>query len=724
MRIRDGLLLSLGSALVAMPAYAQDAATFEYAVEAGDTCPKIAKKIYGDEKRIDLVHGANPQLGKPPHNLKEGQVLKLPRTAGAGGSDAKVTFVKNQVAAFTPAEHPAKRDEDLMRGHRVSTLASSSAEIMFASEATLQLGEHTLVVILGSTRGQVSKTAGDTTLVQGSLRARLGELAGKPASGGTSTSAPAPKEIAVSTQSGHKIQVTPSNKGNGETKVSVDDKQATRVAVYEGQSSFRAQNKEVSVPRGFGSKAEKATPPSTPKPLPPAPVWASAPPKVVLTNGVASVIAGTYAAGTGPGPAAATWHVQVSRDALFNDTIVDTTVGVAVTNLEARDVPPGTYYARVSAVDSDAFEGLASDVVKIDVVAPKLVTTSTRQAQIDVPPGLFCGVDGAPLTETKAPISVRRGRMRTLRCAGSADAPESAMATWTLPAQSIGRVVAKLDGAPVRAGDVVTARFLLVDSANEPLDDAEVSATTSDAARVESTTRVAPGIYEVRVRPASGRASTRVAFVVNGIDRSEAVAIDEDHAQPAANDSPFVIQGALLAGAGFSTDDLGVGSAFGVEAAVRYAMAPRLSLGVAGRLSFERYTPESERAACGTSPSPSLPGCSGTYTYAVDVQLFGLGLPITARYDLDRLHPYVGLAPMAIFERSTTEIITNTSVLELANNPRRFALHGFVGADWTFSGKSGAFVEVGYRRSSSATRNGGEFSLGAVLTQAGFRVVF
>ena len=50
----------------------------DYTVVAGDTCEGVAKKVYGDPKRYDLLHEANPELGPMPHHLKAGMVLRTP----------------------------------------------------------------------------------------------------------------------------------------------------------------------------------------------------------------------------------------------------------------------------------------------------------------------------------------------------------------------------------------------------------------------------------------------------------------------------------------------------------------------------------------------------------------------------------------------------------------------------------------------------------------------
>ncbi|GAC1540708.1 MAG: hypothetical protein NVS3B10_30550 [Polyangiales bacterium] len=158
--------------LVAAPSFA---ATSDYATLPGDTCESISLKFWGDAKAYDKLHALNPQLGPAPHHFKAGTIVHVVMA----GPDAKVTFVRNHVEAATPAPHAAAKNEPLSKGNKVSTLDDSNAEVTFNDETRLQLGEHTLVVILGGTSAKASlgKTAEDTTLVKGTLSASLSSTA-------------------------------------------------------------------------------------------------------------------------------------------------------------------------------------------------------------------------------------------------------------------------------------------------------------------------------------------------------------------------------------------------------------------------------------------------------------------------------------------------------------------------------------------------------------------
>ena len=54
--------------------------------------------------------------------------------------------------------------------------------------------------------------------------------------------------------------------GAGESQVSVDAARSTRLAVYRGAGKLTAKKQTIGVPQGFGSKAEKDSAPTPPRP--------------------------------------------------------------------------------------------------------------------------------------------------------------------------------------------------------------------------------------------------------------------------------------------------------------------------------------------------------------------------------------------------------------------------------------------------------------------------
>jgi hypothetical protein len=320
----------------------------DYVVKRGDTCLGIASERFGNGKRIDVIHKYN-DLGPSPHHLKPGQILRLPAPPTAG-ADAELTLVRNRVETFTPDRRPGALHEKLLRGHKVGTSELSAAELTFVDTSRLQLSENTLIVVLGQARvAGAAAPRMETSLVNGSLRSNLAALAGTDPSSMVRTD-------------GSEVELTA-----GESKVSVDSGKTTRLAVYRGRSRLRAAKKTVEVPEGFGSKAKSGEAPTAPRHLPAAPTWAQRLPERTLADATADVAA-TYQAGTGedvPQPAA--YHVQLGRDEEFRDVITDTRVEAEVVSLAAKALTPGTYFARVAAIDADEFEGPWSEVARTAV---------------------------------------------------------------------------------------------------------------------------------------------------------------------------------------------------------------------------------------------------------------------------------------------------------------------------------------------------------------------
>jgi phage tail protein X len=668
-------LTVFAASAVALVALSRGAAaqSYDYVVKAGDTCDGIAQRVYGDAQRIDLIHAANPWLGPVPHHLQAGAVLHLP-------PDASLAFVRNHVDAFTPAQHPGRAHEPLMRGHRVSTYDSSSAEVVFASDAVLQLGEDTLVVILGATHGAVTRTASasDTTLVNGSLRLHLGELAGR--SSGASVSTPA----------GHRVEV-----GAGDTQVTVDAKRTTRLAVYSGAGKLTAMKQTVAVARGFGSKAEKDAPPSPPRPLPPAPEWVAPLPAVVFSSNPADVTA-QVRPGTGPGPAAARWHLQLARDEGFNDLIVDARVGLDVTHLEAHGLAAGKYYARAGAIDADQFEGppTATSAVIVAPLALRRVGAGGQAAQLDLPPGLYCAIGDAPLAATDRPLAFEQGPARRLRCA--IDARGSALVETAIPAAHIGplRVEATLE---TRGQEQGLVHLRLSDAAGVPVADSAVAARASSGADVRAVASTAvPGAFDAPVTWSSGTPTLRLHVTVNGVDEVDVpeLALPSPPHPPAAVADHLTLAG--FAGAALETGPYpsrpGYGSSLGAEVGWLHAF-DRWGLAIAARGGWEH--------AYYSRP--------GSAWLAGDLDLFGLA--VTARLGAARAtwHPFVGLEPALLLD-----------YLGGLRQPLGFGGTGTLGIALRAAGHGEVFLQSAYRVTSSFDSYGNGRQ-DAWLLQVGYR---
>ena len=101
-----------------MPASAET--TTDYTVKDGDTCLGIAIGVLGDRAQLATIHRLNPQLGKTPHVLRAGQILKLPDVKQK--PDATLARTYNTVElrrAGVDAWSPAAVGAELFRAWRV-----------------------------------------------------------------------------------------------------------------------------------------------------------------------------------------------------------------------------------------------------------------------------------------------------------------------------------------------------------------------------------------------------------------------------------------------------------------------------------------------------------------------------------------------------------------------------------------------------------------------------
>jgi hypothetical protein len=370
----------LGFAQLASPALAFAADTEDYTVRAGDTCTTVSGVFYKGD--TNAFHRDNPELGPPPHTLKPGSTLHVRKRAG--GPDARVVRVKNQVEVQNPSQKPAQINDPLQHGHRISTKEGSGAGLRFRDESDLSLGESTLVVVLGESRDKAQVQA-SATLVTGSLRARLSELSGKKTietPGGTATleaqkkQAPPAKKPGTPAQAPvvSKIAAPANAPPAGEAHIQVDDKKTSRVAIFTGEGSIVSQKKSVAIPEAFGSKADFGKLPEPPRPLPRAPSWIQKPPSLLLqANNIDAVATASFDEPLSQGHAIVAYRVVVSRAADDNDIVQEFRVGQNTRTIRFVPKEAGTYHVRVSAIDDDAFEGLPSTTATLRVAPIEVI---------------------------------------------------------------------------------------------------------------------------------------------------------------------------------------------------------------------------------------------------------------------------------------------------------------------------------------------------------------
>lgn len=649
------LLWALTSAAMAAPLFvsprvAQADDLFDYTVKKGDTCAMIAQRQWGDSRRVDLIHSNNPNMGPAPHDLKEGTVLRIPRTIPAAviAPDAKLTHFRNKVQTLTPDPAPAKPDAALNRGNRVSTEDQSAAQVTFRDESQISLGEKTLVVILGDMRANAARTqtAGDTTLVTGSLRSKLGQLAGG-------------RPPTIATEGAHVTL------GKGSAQVSVDEKKSTRVAVYDGQATLSAQKKDVVVPTNFGSKAELGKVPTTPKPLPGAPSWKTPLPTIVLTASPVTEVKGAYQRGT-TGDAPAQYHVQIARDAAFLDIVTDASVPESITELDAKNLGAGDYHVRVSAVDADRFEGPFGPTVDLHVVSLATPASAAWSQDVGVGgalAGLTCSIDGAPMAPISGDVRLDRFRAHELKCAKGADATgavalhldaEPFDLTW-----SLGSADAKAHTGVLRAE--------AKDKAGHPVEHATLALATSPGADVGAFATQTPGVYTAKLGWSKASSKLAAKVTANGEAHGElALALpgEDGPVIPAPGSlEPKTTFGELGVEGGIAGAQPGIGWTAALRAGMRHDVGKF-------ELSINALAGVEQRSSDTTGALPlSLSRGTAVSSYTTHELVYTVGLPLEARYKLGA-SPFslgLGVTPFIAFESANVSSLGGNVALPTPN---------------------------------------------------------
>jgi hypothetical protein len=355
------------------------AAAGEYVIQPGDTCVKVAQKVYGDPKSIDRIHQLN-ELGNPPHHLIPGKRLRIEIDA-----DARLTYVKpdvNHKKAGGADWGPAAQGEDLFRLDQVNTLKGAGAEVTFRDQSALQIRESALVVIngRGAGPGSTETKSGAVSLVQGELRLKLAQMRGE-------------KPIAVSTPAG-KVAAR-----GGDLALGVDAQKMSRISVLEGSAEVSASGKSVNVPGGSGTRVANGKAPEKPRPLPAAPQWAT---RELLFLGTRPAADSTRAAGSVGAvlewtqvPRAARYLLLVARDERFLDVAAQAEVPAAHA---AVALPPGRYLARVQAFDDAGLQGPPSEVRQV-VIALALLDSAPGEVKGKLEGPVEWQLDSAPVKD-------------------------------------------------------------------------------------------------------------------------------------------------------------------------------------------------------------------------------------------------------------------------------------------------------------------------------------
>ncbi len=369
MTVRE-ILVVLVSGIIAAADMSAAAAepTRDYVVQEGDTCLAIASRELGDPKKLKALHRLNPGLGKTPHALKKGQILKLPVETQI--PEAALTFPRGQVEVRKPGKAewtPGAPGQGLFRSWRVGTRKQSSARVLFADASMIELREDTVVVIFGgsSTTRKISRT----TLERGALRSRLALLDGKP-------------RLTVKTPAGT-AELT-----DGSSVIDVDAAGETKLANHTGRSAKLAgrTGRAVVVGAGYGSKVAPGKPPAPPTPLPPPPSWVEPAGLMLGWDGDPIPVRGEWT----PVARASKYRLEIVRTDAPDAIEARLEVPASILRLDASNLPVADYEIRVATVDEQGLEGVASEPRRVRVVGLVRPAALVIGAEVATPPDLRC----------------------------------------------------------------------------------------------------------------------------------------------------------------------------------------------------------------------------------------------------------------------------------------------------------------------------------------------
>jgi hypothetical protein len=321
----------------------------QWGVQPGETCEDIARALYGGPQHVRLLLRYNRITCTPGAPLKSGVTLVVPAKVTKVPT-ARITSV-NPVTQSRPAGGgwaPAFNGQPLNRNSNVNTRDAGRASIQFVDRSRIYLAEHTLVVIFGTASSTaVSKTLPPVAEVQsGELRAGLSALRGG-------------RAAEVGLAGGGQVSAA-----SRDTVIRKQGKRST-VSVFDGKATVASAGKNVAVPKNFGSAVVEKQAPSKPRPLPPAPGWdAGGSPMVTLAQGDVGTLSARWKAVD----KAASYRLEVARDADFTQLVVREEMPADVLAFRGEKIPVGDYWLRVRAIDGGDFLGIASATRAVSLV--------------------------------------------------------------------------------------------------------------------------------------------------------------------------------------------------------------------------------------------------------------------------------------------------------------------------------------------------------------------
>jgi len=468
--------------------------TVAYAVRAGDSCWSIALNVFGKGERYDVIHRYN-RLGPLPHILKPGQVIYLP--AEGAQADAAVDWLRRDVKAKSPHAvdwRRAQKDMSLWKLYKVSTGNRSFAGIVFEDRSQLRMRDNALLVIYGR-RGASAKMKRliktDILVERGIVRGGLASLDQK---ADLLVKTPASDIALRSTMS----------------QVEVDKTKTSIVSVYQGKAAVRAQGVKVEVPDGHGTFVARGKKPAAPRKLPPKPAWAKKQndAAIITTKGRRVSFETQWTAVK----VARRYRVELSRKKGFRRPMVDAVVGAGITRFRLVDLAPGTYFARVAAIDRHRLEGRPSKPLRLRVIEASTSRALRRHTDgIDEVVGLLkisfdqkqahaveIAIDGGDFRPAKAPVRLQKPGLYEIK---SRSRGGKTVATYRVRVLALRATLAP-SVSTVKAGQRATFKVRLRDERDRPAVAPGLSLSDGHGERVPLTSSAAGEfIGQVQIDP-------------------------------------------------------------------------------------------------------------------------------------------------------------------------------------------------------------------------------
>lgn len=329
-------------------------------------------------------------------------------TGPAAPLEARLVAARSRVEVSVPTTHAGAVGESLPRGARVVTGHESDAVIEYPGVGFLQLAEDSQLLMFDSPNPQAANAPPrtETTLIRGAVRVVV------------NGPGRAPITLPLATAGGM-IRLP-----RGEYRIGVDGSRVTRVAVYRGRARVSSGAEDISVRQGQALRIDYTTGPVPVLPpgwVPSAPTWRESFPQSLMATTPTVDLAARFAPAAQQAWPTARWHLQLARDADFNDLVVDRAQPGADTRFAASALPAGSYFARVMAVNAERIESMPSAVQRIRIVAPRFNAGSLgHRASVVIPQGFWCSLDGALTMPGGSTFTLVPAVDHAMRCAPNA----------------------------------------------------------------------------------------------------------------------------------------------------------------------------------------------------------------------------------------------------------------------------------------------------------------